>query len=103
MPRRKDRFGYDVTIPATTARVVDTAVEILGDPDRDALNTRAYEGQRRANLAQKKLAKIFRMCRSGGVSTPAIQKGRHPSPIRAKRPRLALDTGRGAFAHPGAF
>ena len=33
MPRRKDRFGYGVTIPATTARVVDTAVEILGDPD----------------------------------------------------------------------
>ncbi len=31
MPRRQDRFG--VTIPATTARVVDTAVEILGDPD----------------------------------------------------------------------
>ena len=33
MPRRKDRFGYGVTIPPTTARVVDTAVEILGDPD----------------------------------------------------------------------
>ena len=33
MPRRQDRFGYGVSIPATTARVVDTAVEILGDPD----------------------------------------------------------------------
>ena len=33
MPRRKDRFGYGVTIPATTARVVDTAVEILGNTD----------------------------------------------------------------------
>ncbi len=33
MPRRKDSFGYGVTIPPTTARVVDTAVEILGDPD----------------------------------------------------------------------
>ncbi len=33
MPRRQDRFGYGVTIPAMTARVVDTAVEILGDPD----------------------------------------------------------------------
>ncbi len=33
MPSRQDRFGYGVTIPATTARVVDTAVEILGDPD----------------------------------------------------------------------
>ena len=37
MPRRKDRFGYGVTIPATTARVVDTAVEILGDPDPDEM------------------------------------------------------------------
>ena len=33
MPRRQDRFGYGVSIPPTTARVVDTAVEILGDPD----------------------------------------------------------------------
>ena len=33
MPHRKDRFGYGVNIPPTTARVVDTAVEILGDPD----------------------------------------------------------------------
>ncbi len=37
MPRRKDSFGYGVTIPATTARVVDTAVEILGSPDPDEL------------------------------------------------------------------
>ncbi len=37
MPRRKDRFGFGVTIPATTARVVDTAVEILGSPDPDEL------------------------------------------------------------------
>ena len=37
MPRRQDRFGYGVTIPATTARVVDTAVEILGDPDPDEM------------------------------------------------------------------
>ncbi len=37
MPRRQDRFGYGVTIPATTARVVDTAVEILGVPDPDEL------------------------------------------------------------------
>ncbi len=36
MTRRQDRFGYSVTIPPTTARVVDTAVEILGDPDPDA-------------------------------------------------------------------
>ncbi len=33
MPRRQDSFGYGVSIPPTTARVVDTAVEILGDPD----------------------------------------------------------------------
>jgi len=33
VPSRKDRFGYGVTIPATSARVVDTALEILGDPD----------------------------------------------------------------------
>ena len=33
MPSRKDSFGYGVTIPATSARVVDTALEILGDPD----------------------------------------------------------------------
>ncbi len=37
MPRRQDSFGYGVTIPATTARVVDTAVEILGDPDPSEL------------------------------------------------------------------
>ncbi len=37
MPRRQDRFGYGVTIPATTARVVDTAVEILGDPEPDEM------------------------------------------------------------------
>ena len=37
MPRRQDSFGYGVTIPATTARVVDTAVEILGSPDPDEL------------------------------------------------------------------
>ncbi len=37
MPSRKDRFGFGVTIPATTARVVDTAVEILGDPDPDEM------------------------------------------------------------------
>jgi len=37
MPRRQDSFGYGVTIPATTARVVDTAVEILGDPDPDEM------------------------------------------------------------------
>ncbi len=33
MPRRKDSFSYGVTIPATSARVVDTGLEILGDPD----------------------------------------------------------------------
>jgi len=33
VPSRKDRFGYGVSIPPTTARVVDMAVEILGDPD----------------------------------------------------------------------
>ncbi len=33
MPSRKDSFGYGVTIPATSARVVDTGLEILGDPD----------------------------------------------------------------------
>ncbi len=37
MPRRQDSFGYGVTIPATTARVVDTAVERFGDPDPDEL------------------------------------------------------------------
>ena len=37
MPSRLDRFGYGVTIPATTARVVDAAVEILGDPDPDEM------------------------------------------------------------------
>ncbi len=37
MPRRLDSVGYGVTIPATTARVVDTAVEIFGDPDPDEL------------------------------------------------------------------
>ena len=37
MPRRQDRFGYGTSIPPTTARVVDTAVEILGDPDPDEL------------------------------------------------------------------
>ncbi len=37
MPRRKDRFGYGVSIPATAALVVDTAIEILGDPDPDEL------------------------------------------------------------------
>ncbi len=37
MPSRKDSFGYGVTIPATSARVVDTALEILGDPDPSEL------------------------------------------------------------------
>ena len=37
MPRRKDRFGYGVSIPPTTARVVDTAVDILGNPEPDEL------------------------------------------------------------------
>ena len=37
MPRRQDHFRYSVIIPATTARVVDTAVEILGDPNPDEM------------------------------------------------------------------
>ena len=37
MPRRKDPFGYGVTLPSTVARVADTALEILGDPDPDEL------------------------------------------------------------------
>ena len=35
MPRRQDSFGYGTSIPPTTARVVDTAGEILGHPDPD--------------------------------------------------------------------
>ena len=37
MPARKDSFGFGVTIPTTTARVVDAAAEILGEPDTDEL------------------------------------------------------------------
>ena len=32
MPRRPDQFGYGVTIPATTARLVELAAEIMGEP-----------------------------------------------------------------------
>lgn len=38
MPRRKDRFGFGTTIPATTARAVDLAAEIMGDPEPDNLS-----------------------------------------------------------------
>lgn len=37
MPARKDSFGFGVTIPATTARVIDAAAEIMGEPDADEL------------------------------------------------------------------
>jgi hypothetical protein len=44
MPRLKDGFGYGVTIPATTALVVDAAVVTAhtaqGEPGRDV----AYKG-----------------------------------------------------------
>ena len=33
MPRREDQFGYGVPIPATTARLVDLAAEIMGEPE----------------------------------------------------------------------
>ena len=32
MPDRPDQFGYGVTIPATTARLVELAAEIMGEP-----------------------------------------------------------------------
>ena len=37
MPRRQDSFGFGVPIPATTARVTDMAVQIMGEPDPDEL------------------------------------------------------------------
>lgn len=37
MGARKDRYGYGATIPATTARVVDLAAEIMGEPEPDSL------------------------------------------------------------------
>jgi hypothetical protein len=33
MPRRKDRFGYGVTLSASTVRLIDAAAEIMGEPD----------------------------------------------------------------------
>ena len=33
MTDRKDSFGYGVTLPRTTARVIDAAAEIMGDRD----------------------------------------------------------------------
>ena len=37
MARRKDSAGYGTTLPATTARLVELAAEIMGDPDPDEL------------------------------------------------------------------
>ena len=37
MPRRPDQFGFGVTIPATTARLVDLAAEIMGEPEPDEM------------------------------------------------------------------
>ena len=37
MPARKDSYGLGGTIPATTARVIDAAAEIMGEPDADEL------------------------------------------------------------------
>ncbi len=37
MPRRSDFYGFHVTLPATTARAVDMADEIMGDPEPDEL------------------------------------------------------------------
>ncbi len=38
MPRREDQFGYGVPIPATTARLVDLASEIMGEPEPGEIN-----------------------------------------------------------------
>jgi len=37
MARREDSAGYGTTLPATTARLVELAAEIMGDPDPDEL------------------------------------------------------------------
>jgi len=37
MARRKDSLGFGTTISATTARTIDFAAEIMGDPDPDEL------------------------------------------------------------------
>ncbi len=37
MAAREDQFGCGVPIPATTARLVDQAIEIMGDPEPDEL------------------------------------------------------------------
>ena len=37
MPARKDTFGFGTAIPATTARIIDAAAEIMGEPDADEL------------------------------------------------------------------
>ena len=37
MARRKDPYGFGVTIPATIARLVDHAAEIMGEPAPEEL------------------------------------------------------------------
>jgi len=37
MVRRKDSAGYGTTLPTTTARLVDAAAEIMGEPEADEL------------------------------------------------------------------
>lgn len=37
MPSRQDSFGFGVTIPATTVKIIDAAAEIMGEPDADEM------------------------------------------------------------------
>jgi len=37
MVRRKDSAGYGTTLPTTTARLIDAAAEIMGEPDADEM------------------------------------------------------------------
>jgi len=37
MAKRKDSFGYGTSLPATTARIIDAAADIMGEPDTDNL------------------------------------------------------------------
>ena len=38
MARRPDRFGFGTMLPSTVARVIDTATEILGEPEPGGLS-----------------------------------------------------------------
>ncbi len=74
MPRRKDSFSYGVTIPATSARVVDTALEILGDPDPGELA-----------FLHSVVAQTFRPCGSSPACVWEQHEGGIASPRHAEK------------------